>query len=108
MRHLAWTLALLAAILSASPQFAQDRAENRYSQKEKADLTELLTTGLRVRTADEKAYIAGVVEKVDKGELSEGLVKALLQRARQRHSRYPLPYFTAMLAQVARQRGVTL
>jgi hypothetical protein len=107
MQKVVRTLALVAALFPAGA-FAQGTTENRYSQKEKADLTELLTSGLKVRTSSEKAYIAGIVEKVEKGELSESLVKAIFQRARQRHSRYPLPYFTVMLQQAAKLRGVTL
>jgi hypothetical protein len=92
-----------------APARAQDAKDTeRFSEKQSADLQELLTTGLRARSKSDKAYIAKVVKKVEEGDLSEKLVKAVFNRARAQHSRYPLPYFTAILKQVARQRGVTI
>jgi hypothetical protein len=94
---------------NATPVSAFDAQENeRFSEKQSADLEDLLTTGLRARSKADKAYIAKVVEKVEDGELSEKLVKAIFYRARAQHSRYPLPYFTAILKQVAKQRGITI
>lgn len=104
--------ALLAtmAVLACAPEAASAQAPqtNRYSQRQVADLTELLTAGLKVRTAAEKAFIAKVVEKVDEGQLSDALVKGIFQRARKEHSRYPLPYFAVMIRKVAKERGVEL
>ncbi len=60
-------------------------------------LTDLLVNGLRATRAEEKAYIARVVEEVNQGELKESLVKAVFQKARNRNSKHPFPYFKAML-----------
>src|SRR5688572_28465536 len=106
-----WTvsLAITCLLLLAAPRaVSQPPDTNRFSQREKADLQDLLTAGLKVRTPSEKAFIAAVVDKVEKGDLGDGLVKALFQRARKEHSRYPLPYFTVMIRQVAKKNGVTL
>ena len=100
------TMAMLACAPEATR--AQSPQSNRYSQRQAADLTELLTAGLKVRTAAEKAFIAKVVETVDEGQLSDAVVKAVFQRARKEHSRYPLPYFAVMIRKVAKDRGVEL
>lgn len=110
MRRLTWILALVAMAFPTAGRLlaaAPDKNE-RYSQKEKADLTEILTAGLKVRTASEKAYIARVVDTVEKGQLSESVVTAMFKRARTKHERYPLPYFAAMMSRVAKQRGISL
>ena len=107
MRRRTWMLALLAIVFPNSGKLLA-AANERFSQKEEADLAEILESGLKVRTAAEKAFIARVVEKVEKGQLSESLVKAMFQRARAKHARYPYPYFTAMMTKLAKQRGVTL
>jgi hypothetical protein len=78
------------------------------AQQDEASLEETLASGLKVRTPAEKAFIAKVVKTVEEGKLSEALVKALFRRALAQHSRYPLPYFTAMIRQVAKDRGVDL
>jgi hypothetical protein len=103
-------LALLAIVFpkSANLLAASPKANERFSQKEDADLTEILESGLKVRTAAEKAFVARVVDKVEKGQLSESLVTAMFQRARAKHARYPYPYFTAMMIRLAKQRGVAL
>jgi hypothetical protein len=104
-----FTLLALMCLLAISPAaMSQPPDANRFSQREKVELQDLLTAGLKVRTPSEKAFIAAVVQKVDDGELSDGLVKALFQRARKEHSRYPLPYFAVMIKQVAKKNGVTL
>ncbi len=98
-------LLLLAAVAGAG---AASPGANQFAEREEATLEELLTSGLKVRTAAEKAFIAKVVKTVEEGKLSESLVKALFQRARAQHERYPLPYFTAMIQKVAKQHGVEL
>jgi hypothetical protein len=95
-------------LLAMHPSRVQAQGVNRISQREEATLEEMLTNGLKVRTASEKQFIAKVVKTVEEGKLSESLVKALFQRSLQQHSRYPLPYFTAMIQKVAKQRGVEL
>ena len=110
MRRRTWILALLAIVFPQADklQAAAPGKNERFSQKEEADLAEILETGLKVRTKSEKAFIARVVEKVEKGQLSESLVKAMFQRARAKHAQYPYPYFTAMMTRLAKQHGVTL
>jgi hypothetical protein len=105
-----WMLAVLAIVFprSATLLAAAPATNERFSQKEEADLTEILETGLKVRTPKEKAFIARVVETVEKKQLSEALVKAMFQRARAKHAHYPYPYFTAMMIKIAKQQGVTL
>src|SRR5688572_16981906 len=85
------------ALVSLVGHFAMAQAPgaNRFAQREEATLEEMLTNGLKVRTASEKAFIAKITKAVEEGKLSESLVKALFQRALAQHSRYPLPYFTA-------------
>lgn len=105
-------LALGAVTLSCPSLPILDAAQtpkvNRPAEKEEASLEELLTSGLKVRTKSEKEFIAKVTKLVDEGKLSDSLVKAIFQRARDEHTRYPLPYFTAILQRVAKQRGVNL
>lgn len=110
MRRRTWMLALLAIVFppSARLEAASPSSDERFSQKEKADLAEILESGLKVRTPSEKAFIARVVATVEKGQLSESLVTAMFQRARAKHAQYPFPYFTAMMIRLAKQRGVTL
>jgi hypothetical protein len=95
-----FALAAIAFLVLAAASFA--------AQDEEPSLEEMLANGLKVRTASEKAFIAKVVKVVEEGKLSESLVKALFQRALFEHSRYPLPYFTAMIQKIAKQRGVEL
>lgn len=99
------TLSCNVPVAAATPAPAN---VNRRADKDKATLEEMLISGLKVRTKSEKQFIARVSKLVDDGKLSESLVKALFQRARDQHSRYPLPYFTAILLKVAQQRGVQL
>lgn len=101
---------LVALMVFAAPSHAKVQASDAVTanQGEEATLEEMLVNGLKVRTDGEKAFIARVVELVQEGKLSESLVKAIYQRARQQHSRYPLPYFVAILKQVAKQRGIEL
>ena len=108
MRWIVPLTLLCLLLLAVSIAVSQPSDANRFSNREKAELQDLLTAGLKVRTPNEKAFIASVVQKVEEGELSDGLVKALFQRARKEHSRYPLPYFAAMIRQVAKKQGVTL
>lgn len=101
----AFSLTCHVPLIAATPAPAK---VNRAAEKEEATLEEILTSGLKVRTKSEKQFIARVTKSVDDGKLSESLVKAIFQRARDQHSRYPLPYFTAILQKVAKQRGVQL
>jgi hypothetical protein len=108
-----WTRSVPAAVAVIASWWAavlpgQGPEVNRYAQREEATLEEQLNSGLKVRTATERAFIARVAKTVQAGQLSESLVKALFHRARAHHSRYPLPYFTAMIRQVAKTRGVEL
>lgn len=104
-----YRLLLLLLVFSLTPLvIGQSPATNRPAEKEEATLEEMLNSGLKVRTASEKAFIAKVAKTVEEGKLSEALVKALFQRALKQHGRYPLPYFTAMIKFVAKDRGVIL
>lgn len=102
-------LVIIGVLLPLAPSAtAQAPGVNRFTQREEATLEELLTSGLKVRTASEKAFIAKVARTVEEGKLSESMVKALYQRSVSQRSRYPLPYFTAMIQKLAKQRGVEL
>jgi hypothetical protein len=108
-----WMAASVLAGMSLVPALAafataQTPGTIRSAQREEATLEELLASGLKVRTPAEKAFIAKVVKTVEEGKFSEALVKALFQRACSQHSRYPLPYFTALIQKIAKQRGVEL
>jgi hypothetical protein len=101
-------LAMTIGLGAVGSALGQGPAINRDGQQEEATFEEQLSNGLKVRTASEKAFIAKVVKTVQEGKLSESLVKAVFQRARAQHARYPLPYFTVMIRKLAKERGVAL
>ena len=72
------------------------------------DLQTMLEKGLKVRRPEEEQFIKRVVREVKRGTLSEPLVKAVFQAARNRSEQYPFFYFREMMIRLAAQRGVRL
>jgi hypothetical protein len=107
-RYHFWLLAAGVVLGTDARSRAQPPDATRFAQKENATLAEILTAGLKVRTGSERAFINRIAAKVDEGKLSEALVKAVFQRARQQHARYPLPYFTVMIKKAALSENVVL
>lgn len=75
-----------------------------------ADLTERLTSGLRVRTDEEKAFVQQVVSGVESQEIPRELVDStfLWVRTNKGNSPYPFFYFERVLRLRGSRTGVTI
>jgi hypothetical protein len=71
-----------------------------------ASLQQTLQNGLKARTADEFAFIATVVAKVNAGELPVSLVDTTFDWARRKP--HPMQFFEFGLRQRAKKAGIVL
>ena len=75
-----------------------------------ADLRERMSTVLRVRTDEEKAYVETVVTQVTSGAIPQELVDSTLLwvRSNRGNSPYPFFYFVRVLKIRGKQSGVAI
>ncbi|MEZ6100328.1 MAG: hypothetical protein R3E01_15270 [Pirellulaceae bacterium] len=78
------------------------------SEKTKVTLQEQLESGLRARRPQEFAYIKRIVTLVEQGVLPRKLVLETFDWARQKHRKYPLPYFQFGLRKRAELLGINI
>ncbi len=76
--------------------------------EEVADLTDRLTTGLRVRDPDDVAFCERVAWLVRQGRLPAGLVDSTYTWAIQRGRKHPFPAFEHVIRLQAAKLGVPL
>ena len=75
---------------------------------EVADLTDRLTTGLRVRDPDDVAFCERVAWLVRQGRLPAGLVDSTYTWAIERGRKHPFPAFEHVIRLQAAKLGVSL
>ncbi len=101
-----WMVVLLATAAAAPVEVRAERLQPR----ERQDLQIILEKGLRLYRATEKAFIVRVLNAVDQNNaaLDSDLVKAVFQKSRTSHPKYPYPYFRRMMIAIAKSKGVGL
>ena len=103
LRWCAWSVSCLAA-LGICRQVPADQ--------QVANLNETLRSVLRARRPQEFAFVDLVTQKVDEGRLPTSLVLSMMkwarERAEQRKSNIPFPYFQEGLRLRAAEIGVDL
>lgn len=72
------------------------------------ELKDQLNFGLRTFTPGQKAFIDGVVARVDNGELPRAMVNVVFVWSRKRKPTFPFPYFEIAMRLLAERRGVVL
>ena len=73
-----------------------------------AELKDQLEGGLKARLPHEFLFIAVVVDRVEKRQLSTGEVKSIFQWARRKNKVTPFPYFERAMRIIAARKGVSL
>jgi hypothetical protein len=71
-------------------------------------LKQQLNTGLLARTPQERAFNENVSKLVDEGKLPLSLVQSTFLWARNKQTRYPMPYFEQALRVRAKKAGIKL
>ncbi len=106
---------LFAALASLSNSgFAQDGLDFSFNDAERmmsfntVELKDQLNFGLRTFTTGQKAFIDGVVARVDNGELPRAMVNVVFVWSRKRKPTFPFPYFEIAMRLLAERRGVVL
>ena len=106
LRQTLLRLLVMAAILGASPWLAERQACSRAD--EVTDLTNRLTTGLRVKAPDDVAFCERVAWLVREGRLPARLVDSTYVWAIDRGKKHPFPAFQHVIRLKAAKLGVLL
>ncbi len=80
----------------------------RLTQLNLVDLEAQLVSGLRLTNAQQKQYIAAVLNAVRQQKLPRSMVNVVYVWSLRRNDRYPFPYFRIAMNTLAARRGVTL
>ena len=102
--HVAFAGAIALSMLSMSVCHAQDGSPGG----QVAELKDQLEGGLKARLPHEFVFIAVVVDRVEKRQISTGEVKSIFQWARRKNKVAPFPYFERAMRIVAGRKGVSL
>lgn len=109
------TMAILSLVLGLSvtgishaqvKEFDANQAE--VNPGEVVRLEDQLMNGLRVVTADQRAYVNQIVSLVNQGQLPRAMVNVVYTWALKRNPKVPLPYFQFALQALAERRGVSV
>lgn len=109
------TMAILSLVLGLSvtgishaqvKEFDANQAE--VNPGEVVRLEDQLMNGLRVVTADQRAYVNQIVSLVNQGQLPRAMVNVVYTWALKRNPKVPLPYFQFALQALAERRGVNV
>jgi hypothetical protein len=101
---------LLAAGFAAAAGAAVQSVFGQVPPEGRVSLKDQLEKGLKARLPQEFAFIARVVDMVDKQQLPLELVQGTFLWAREKgkRTRYPFPYFERGLRERAAKLGITI